>query len=214
MLIGERMTHPVITVPPELPIPEAHKIMRDNNIHRLPVVDNKNKLVGIVSNEDIINASPSPATSLSIWEINYLINKIKIQDVMTQKVVSVGINDTIEKAARLMTDHKIGGLPVLSEDDLVGIITETDLFKLFMELTGARDPGLRITVLIPDQRGEIAAVTQAISQAGGDIIAMGIYSADQQGFGELFMKVTNLEEENLISVIKPLVKQIKDIRKL
>lgn len=214
MLIGERMTHPVITVSPELPIPEAHKIMRDNNIRRLPVVDNKNKLVGIISNKDIINASPSPATSLSIWEINYLINKIKIQDVMTKEVVSVGINDTIEKAARLMTDHKIGGLPVLSEDDLVGIITETDLFKLFMELTGARDPGLRITVLIPDQRGEIAAVTQAISQAGGDIIAMGIYSADQQGFGELFMKVTNLEEENLILVINPLVKQIKDIRKL
>lgn len=214
MLIGERMTHPVITVSPELPIPEAHKIMRDNNIRRLPVVDNKNKLVGIVSNKDIINASPSPATSLSIWEINYLINKIKIQDVMTKEVVSVGINDTIEKAARLMTDHKIGGLPVLSGDDLVGIITETDLFKLFMELTGARDPGLRITVLIPDQRGEIAAVTQAISQAGGDIIAMGIYSADQQSFGELFMKVTNLEEENLISVIKPLVEQIKDIRKL
>jgi acetoin utilization protein AcuB len=212
MLAGERMSKPVITVAPDLPIPEAHKKMRDHQIRRLPVVNSKGKLVGIISNEDVINASPSPATSLSIWEINYLINKIKVQDVMTGDVLTVNVNDTIEHAARLMADNKIGGLPVMSGEEVAGIITETDLFKLFMELTGARDQGLRVTVVVPDKIGEIAALTKPISEAGGDIIAMGIYEAEKAGYGEVFMKVTNLEEEKLIQLIKPYVEQIKDIR--
>lgn len=213
MLVGERMSKPVITVPPDLPIPEAHKKMRDQQIRRLPVVNGKGKLVGIISNEDVINASPSPATSLSIWEINYLINQIKVKDVMTKDVVTVEVNDTIEKAARLMADNKIGGLPVMAGKEVAGIITETDLFKLFMELTGARDAGLRVTALIPNKIGEIAALTQPISEAGGDIIAMGIYDADVPEFGEIFMKITNLEEEELVQIIKPFVEQIKDIRR-
>lgn len=212
MLVGERMSKPVITVQPDLPIPEAHKKMRDHQIRRLPVVTKKGKLVGIISNEDVINASPSPATSLSIWEINYLINKIKVEDVMTSDVLTVDVNDTIEQAARLMADNKIGGLPVMAGDELAGIITETDLFKLFMELTGSRDPGLRVTALVPNEIGEIAALTKPISEAGGDIIAMGIYEAEEPAFGEIFMKITNLEEEELIEIIKPYVKQIKDIR--
>jgi len=212
MLVGERMSKPVITVQPDLPIPEAHKKMRDHQIRRLPVVTKKGKLVGIISNEDVINASPSPATSLSIWEINYLINKIKVKDVMTSDVLTVDVNDTIEQAARLMADNKIGGLPVMAGDELAGIITETDLFKLFMELTGSRDPGLRVTALVPNEIGEIAALTKPISEAGGDIIAMGIYEAEEPAFGEIFMKITNLEEEELIQIIKPYVKQIKDIR--
>lgn len=212
MLVGERMTKPVITVAPDLPIPEAHKKMRDHQIRRLPVVNKKGKLVGIISNEDVINASPSPATSLSIWEINYLINKIKVEDVMTSGVLTVDVNDTIEQAARLMADNKIGGLPVMAGEEVAGIITETDLFKLFMELTGARDQGLRVTAVVPDKIGEIAALTKPISEAGGDIIAMGIYEAEEAGYGEVFMKVTNLEEEELIRIIKPYVEQIKDIR--
>jgi acetoin utilization protein AcuB len=212
MLVGERMTKPVITVAPYLPIPEAHKKMRDHQIRRLPVVNTTGKLVGIISNEDVINASPSPATSLSIWEINYLINKIKVEDVMTSDVLTVDVNDTIEQAARLMADNKIGGLPVMAGEEVAGIITETDLFKLFMELTGARDQGLRVTAVVPDKIGEIAALTKPISEAGGDIIAMGIYEAEEAGYGEVFMKVTNLEEEELIRIIKPYVEQIKDIR--
>ena len=212
MLVGERMSRPALTIAPHVPVPEAHQIMRDNNIRRLPVVNDQGRLIGIISNEDVINASPSPATSLSIWEINYLINKLQVREIMTEEVITVKVTDTIEKAARLMADHKIGGLPVLDQEQVVGVITETDLFKLFMELTGSRDPGLRLTVLIPNEIGEIARPTRAISEAGGDIIALGIYEAEDPDQGELFLKLKNLHEEELLPVIEPFVDSIKDIR--
>ena len=212
MLVGERMSKPAITISPGVSVPEAHQLMREKNIRRLPVINKRDRLVGIISNEDVVNASPSPATSLSIWEINYLINKLEVKEIMTTEVITVEVTDTIEKAARLMADHKIGGLPVLDQDQVVGVITETDLFKLFMELAGSRDPGLRLTLLIPNRIGEIAQLTQAISEAGGDIIALGIYEAEDPDQGELFLKLKNLEEEELLPVIQPFVDNIKDIR--
>ena len=160
MLVGERMSHPVITIPPDLPIVDALNLMKRERIRRTPVVK-EGKLVGIVSDKDLLNASPSPATSLSIWEMNYLLSKITVRDVMTRQVLTVTEDTAIEQAARIMADNKIGGLPVLSGETVVGIITETDLFKIFLELMGARDAGVRVTALIPDERGQLAKLTPA-----------------------------------------------------
>src|SRR5512143_1831463 len=109
MLVGERMSHPVITIPPDMPFVEALNLMRKEKIRRTPVIKD-GRVVGIVSDKDLLNASPSPATSLSVWEMNYLLSKIQVKDVMTKKVLTVGEDTPIEEAARVMADNKIGGL--------------------------------------------------------------------------------------------------------
>ncbi len=211
MLVGERMTHPVITISPDLPIAEALDLMKREHIRRTPVVEN-GKLVGIVSDKDLLNASPSPATSLSVWELNYLLSKVKVRDVMTKDVITVTEDTPIEQAARIMADNKIGGLPVLRGDDVVGIITETDLFKIFLELMGARDMGVRVTALVPHKTGELAELTAAISKAGGNFIAFGQFAGESPNDRLITFKVDDIELETVREIITPLVNQLVDIR--
>jgi acetoin utilization protein AcuB len=134
MLVKERMTQPVITALPEMPIQEALNLMREKGIRRLPVVDNRGRLVGIVSDRDLLHASPSDATSLSIWELNYLLSRVTLKEIMTKQVVTVSEDTSVEEVARIMVESKIGGIPVVSNGDVVGIITETDLFGALVEL--------------------------------------------------------------------------------
>ena len=211
MLVGERMTHPVVTVSPDTPITDALKLMRQEKIRRMPVVQN-GKLVGIVSDKDLLNASPSSATSLSIWEMNYLLSKITVDDVMTRDVLTVTPDTPIEQAARIMADNKIGGLPVTDNGSVLGIITETDIFKLFLELMGARDPGVRITAIVPEQRGELARLTRAISEIGGNIVALGTFAGENTSNREITFKVSGVSEEQAEAAVQPFVEKIKDIR--
>ena len=141
MFVGERMTRDPIVVRDDTPINKALKIMRDNKVRRLPVLNDKGALVGIISERDLLYASPSPATSLSIYELHYLLSKIKVADVMTTEVITVTEDTPLQEAARIMADNKIGGLPVERKGELVGIITETDLFKIFLEMLEAQAVG-------------------------------------------------------------------------
>jgi acetoin utilization protein AcuB len=134
MLIKERMSKPPITAPPDMPIQEALKLMRSRGIRRLPVVDKKGKLIGIVSDRDLLHAAPSKATSLSVWELNYLLSKVTLKDVMTKDVITVKPDTPVQEAARIMADKKVGGLPVVQNGKLIGVITETDLFRVLVEL--------------------------------------------------------------------------------
>jgi acetoin utilization protein AcuB len=211
MLVGERMSYPVVTVSPDLPINEALSRMKREHIRRTPVVKD-GKLVGIVSNEDLLNASPSPATSLSIWEMNYLLSKITVKDVMSKNVLTVSQDTPIEEAARIMADNKIGGLPVMRDEEVVGIITETDLFKLFLELMGARENGLRVTVLVDNKPGQLAALTKSISSLGGDFIAFGAFLGDDPSNRTITFKVTGLSEEQVRAQVDPIVIEIIDLR--
>ena len=134
MLVKERMSSPVISVAPDLPIMEALNLMRREGIRRAPVMKS-GKLIGIVSEKDLLDASPSDATSLSVWEINYLLSRVPFSDVMTKKVLTLDEDTPIEEAARFMVDNKLGGLPVMRGKNVVGLITETDLFKCFLEFS-------------------------------------------------------------------------------
>ncbi len=165
MFVGERMSRPVISLSPETPVNEALAMFREEHIRRAPVMK-EGKLLGIVSERDLLNASPSPVTSLSIWELNYLISKVTVKSVMSKKVVTVDQDTPIEEAARIMADKKIGGVPVVSAGKVVGIITETDLFKILLELMGVRQKALRVTASIEDKPGQLARLTKAIAQAG------------------------------------------------
>jgi acetoin utilization protein AcuB len=214
MLVYERMSRHPITVKPTTPVDAALKRMREEKVRRFPVVNEDGKLVGIVSDKDLLYAAPSPATSLSIYELHYLYSRITIEQVMTRDVITVEENDPLEEAARVMVDNKIGGLPVMRDGKLVGIITETDIFKTFMEMLGARDQGLRLTLLCPEQRGELAALTSAVSELGGNIISLGTFWGEDASSVIVTMKISGVDKDAIVEKMKPHVLEIIDVREV
>jgi acetoin utilization protein AcuB len=212
MKVGQRMTRNPITITPDVTVPEAQAIMRREKVQRLPVLDNNGRLVGIVTSLDLIHASPSPATSLDIYEMHYLLSKLKVEKVMTRQVITVTEDLPIEEAARIMVDNKISGLPVMRGDVLVGIITETDLFKLFIELFGARHKGIRLTLLLPEKKGELAKVSNAITECGGNIVSFAIFEGEDPTNGYCTLKVTGVEKAALLEAVTPLVEKVVDVR--
>lgn len=214
MLVYERMSRHPLTVKSKTPVDAALKRMRDEKVRRFPVVDDDGKLVGIVSDKDLLYAAPSPATSLSIYELHYLYSRITVEQVMTRKVITVEEDDPLEEAARIMVDNKVGGLPVMRDGKLVGIITETDIFKTFMEMLGARDPGLRLTLLCPDQKGELAALTGAVAELGGNIVSLGTFWGEDASNAIISMKVAGVEKDTLVERIKPHVLEVIDVREI
>jgi len=213
MLVGERMTRDPIVVRDDSPIDKALKVMRENNVRRLPVLNDKGALTGIVSEKDLLYASPSPATSLSIYELHYLLSRITVGDVMTTEVITVTEDTPLEEAARMMADNKIGSLPVERKGELVGIITETDLFKIFLELLGAREMGVLLTMLVPDEKGVLAKVTNEIAGLGGNIVSLVTFSGGVPTHALLTTKVQDVEEEALVKALEPLAVEIVDVRR-
>lgn len=214
MLVGERMTKRPITTHPDTPIDEALRVMRESKVRRLPVLDKKGKLVGIVTEKDLLYVSPSPATSLSIYEMHYLISKIKVEDVMAKDVITVTEYTPLEEAARIMADNKIGSLPVMRNDKLVGIITETDLFKVFLELLGAREKGVRLTMLVPEQKGMLANITRDISEMGGNIVSLGTFVGEDPTNRLITVKVSDVSQDKLVSAMEALGMEIVDVREV
>ena len=212
MLVGERMSHPVITVHPDLPIQEALNMMQREGIRRFPVVDQHGELLGIVSERDLLHASPSDATTLSAWELNYLLSKIEIGEVMTRDVVTVTEDTPVEIAARIMADNKLGGVPVTRDGEVVGVITETDLFRIFLEILGARHSGVRVTALAPNIPGELAQITTALHENGGNIISLSTALGESTRSGLLTFKVEGIDLDKVREIIEPLVDEIEDIR--
>jgi acetoin utilization protein AcuB len=214
MLIRDRMSRNPYTIPAETPVDEALKRMREFHVRRFPVVNKAGKLVGIVAERDLLYASPSPATSLSIHELHYLLSKLTVAEVMTKDVVTVTEDTPVEDAAKMMTDRKIGSLPVVRDGQLVGIVTETDLFKLFLELLGARQKGVRLTMLLPDAKGTLAKVTAAIAQQGGNIIALGTFLGEDPSNFLAAIKVADVPKVALVDALRPLAIEMVDVREV
>ncbi len=214
MLVRERMTQNPITVGPDLSVPDALRLMREKKVRRFPVVDSHGKLVGIVSDKDLLQAGPSAATTLAIWEITELLGKLKVSEVMSREVVTVQEDTPLEEAARIMADGRIGGLLVLRGEALVGIITETDLFKSLLELLGGRRSGVRITIATPGGKGELAQITNAIFNAGGNIVGLAAreIEAGADTHWEITFKVADVTVDGLVAALKPVVRAIHDVR--
>ena len=212
MLVGRRMSHPVITISPDVPMIEALDMMHKEHIRRIPVVDKHGNLAGIITERQLLKASPSDATTLSVFEMRGMMEKVKIESLMAREVITVSEDTPIEEAARIMADKKIGGLPVVKDGKVVGIITETDLFKILLELTGARRSGLRVSVMIADEPGELAKLTKAVFDVGGNIVSLGTFMGDDSQTSELTMKVDGVSQEKLMAAIKPFIKSIVDVR--
>ncbi|MBK7219709.1 MAG: CBS domain-containing protein [Candidatus Promineofilum sp.] len=216
MLVRELMTRPPVTVTHDTSVPDALRLMRAKKVRRLPVLDHHDKLVGIVSDKDLLYASPSPATTLAVWEIPDLLGKLKVEKVMTRDVITVSEDTPLEEAARIMADSKIGGLPVMRGGELVGIITETDLFKSLLELLGGRRPGVRIAVAVPAVKGELSKITTAIFEAGGNIVGIGMKGilGSYGDTAEVVLKVQDVSQDKLVEVLRPVANEIMDVREV
>lgn len=211
MLVKERMSKPVITITPDTSIQDALQIMRDKKIRRLPVMEGK-KLVGIVTERDLLYASPSPATTLSIQEMHYMLSRLKVREIMKSPVITIDENAPIEEAARIMADNKIGGLPVTRDGELVGIITESDLFKVFTEMMAAREEGIRITLLVPEKKGVLASITRAIASKGGNIVSLGQFWGEDLTTRTVTIKVSGISREALEEAVALEGIKVLDIR--
>jgi acetoin utilization protein AcuB len=214
MLVKERMTRNPVFIRPDTPVTEAQALMKREKIHHLPVLDKEEKLVGIVTEKDLLYASPSVATTLSVYEMTSLLAKLKVEKVMSRDVVTVTEDVPLEEAARIMADRRIGGLPIVRGKVLVGMITETDLFRIFIELFGARQKGVRVSVTMPNRKGELARITEAVARAGGNIIALGTSLGSDPESGRCTVKVDGVSRDALESALKPVVTSIDDSREV
>jgi acetoin utilization protein AcuB len=213
MLVREYMTPNPITITPNMSVPDALHLMRERKIHRLPVVDAHGNLVGIVSDKDLLHASPSPATTLAVWEMPELLARLKVEKVMSREVITVPEETPLEEAARIMADQSIGGLPVMQGQTMVGIITETDLFKVLLQLLGGRRPGVRIAVSVPGAKGTLAKITNSIFGVGGNIVGLGV---SEVGEGndmrwEMMVKVQDVSRDRLVEALRPVVDDILNV---
>ena len=169
MFVINRMTKNPMTVTADTKVDEVAHLMKKHNFRRLPVVDD-GKLVGFLSDSDLMRVAPSPATTLSRYEINSLLAKICVRDIMKKDVVSVNVGATIEEAALIMYKNKIGGMPVVSNmGAVVGVITETDIFKTFVDVMGLADGKTRITLEVTDKIGVVKDIAEIFGQAGVSI---------------------------------------------
>jgi acetoin utilization protein AcuB len=214
MLIRERMSADPVTITAGTPITDALRVMRQSQVRRLPVLNKEGRLVGIVSEKDLLYASPSPTTSLSIYEMHYMLSQLCVTELMTADVMTVAPDTPLEEAARIMADNKIGGLPVMEQDKLVGIITETDVFKVFLELFGAREKGLRLTLEIPERKGEMARITTAIARLGGNILALGTFLGDDPTTAVVTVKVEDVPADRMKAAMRDLDLDILDARQV
>jgi acetoin utilization protein AcuB len=169
------MTLEPVTVTPDATFPECFSLLREKRIRHLPVVDEEGKLVGILARTDLLHASPSTATTLSAFEMNFVLANMHVRDAMSTPPITISEDAPLEEAARVMVQEKIGCLPVMRDGELVGLITETDIFETFVEILGGEEASLRITVRVPDVRGELARLAGVIAGLGGNICSVALF---------------------------------------
>ncbi len=201
MFVKERMSVNPITTTENTPILEAGEILRKHNFTRLPVLKDE-KIVGIITRDDLLKVSPSEATTLSVWELNYVLSKLLVKDAMTKNPITIRTEATLEEAALMMRERGVGALPVVDEKGkLVGIITESDIFDAFLDLMGLKETGTRLTIDLENRIGVIAEITETIKINGINIISMALFHRTNTS-GELVLRLDNPKSEKLVEDLK------------
>ena len=178
MFVAKRMTPNPTTIESTTTIADASELMRKRNFRRLPVVDN-GRLVGIVTDRDLRTVAPSPATTLSIFELNYLLAKMQVNDIMHKNVITIPVDATIEEAALIMSTRHIGGLVVVGENgSVVGVITETDIFNSFVEIMGLKEGKIRFTFKVSNQVGVLHDISGVFKDLGINISSLATYPVE------------------------------------
>lgn len=199
MQVKDRMTCNPFTVNEDASFEDALLMMKEKSIRRLPISSREGHLVGIVVEKDLFSAAPSRATSLSVFEMHYLLFKLKVKEVMTRRVIAVGDDCPLEEAARIMVEHKIGSLPILKDGKLAGIITETDIFKTFVEILGGHEKVLRLTLDVTEGKGVLAAIANEIVKHNGNILTLATFFCKDKQERIITVKVTDVPKEPLLA---------------
>lgn len=213
MLVKHRMTPNPITITPDTKVPDAMHVVHEKKVNYLPVLDKKGKLVGIVSKTDLQQAGPSKATTLSVFEANYLLAHLEVREIMHEPI-TVPEDAPLEEAARVMIANGIGCLPVMRDGELVGIITETDIFKAFVEILGSGTPVLRITLRSPDVPGELARLTGVIAKLGGNLHSVAAFRSEDPQHVYFTFRLDGVDEETLLPALKELGEEVVNVSRL
>ena len=212
MLVRDQMNPDPITATPETTHRQAAELIREHNIHHLPIVDKRGKLVGIIVEDDLFSAQPSPATTLSIYEIHSLLSKLELKQIMRHPVYTVNGNCSLEEAAALMLKHDIGCLPVMENDTLVGIITDTDVFRAFVSMLGGSEEGARFTVRLANIPGMLAKLAQSVTDAGGDIFSVTTWHNEGEEDSYVTIKERGANFAQLKQALDGLDAEVLDVR--
>ena len=217
MLVKDCMTRHPIMISPETPAAEAQKIMAENQIRHLPVVGSGKRLLGLITRQRL-SLKPDELGSLNIWEISRRLSAMTAKKIMlkAEHVQTIIPDKTVERAARIMTDHKVGCLPVLEDGIVVGILTETDLLKSFQTMLGLPADGVRVTVRMPGGVGIFKQVIVAISEEGWPILGLGSFPTRKQpGYWDSVFKIAGVNIDEVEAVINQVPDQeIVDIREV
>ncbi len=209
MLVKDYMTRHPLMAQPAMPIVEAQRFMGENNIRHLPIVGDGKRLLGLVTRQTLL-VDPGRLGSLDLWDIARTLTGLTVKDVMIklENVITVEQNATLEEAAGIMVEKKIGGLPVLEEGVVVGIITETDLLAHLTDLLGGHVPGIRVTFRSSDRQGVLADVAEAIAGKGWGVYASGyVRTPKQPDHWDYVFKVRDVTPDEFVAVLK----QVEDI---
>jgi len=215
MFVRDYMTRHPVMVEPEMSIVEAQDIMAETNVRHLPVAEEGKRLLGLLTRQRM-RIPPTELASLNVWEITRFLSNMAVKDVMVKRknVITTIPDIALEEAARIMTENKIGSLPVLEGGIVVGIITEIDMMTQLNELLGGNEPGVRITLRMPNQKGELAKATGAISEQGWGIYASGgVKTPKDPDHWDCVIKVRDVSQEDLIAVLEQIEgHEIIDVR--
>ena len=202
MLVKDRMTSNPTTVTTNTSLKEALELIRSQSFRHLPVVNEEGKLVGITTEKSLVYASPTSATSLSVFEVDYILSRTKVGQIIQGEVITVGPELPVEEAARVMVDHGIGCLPVVEGDALVGIISDTDIFRVFVEGLGGGHPSLRITVVIPEEVGSLARLVTCVADLGGNIYSLGMFWGERPEDRVISFRLEGTEREATVQALE------------
>ncbi len=202
MLVRDRMTPEPVTINTDTSLKEALELIRSKSFRHLPVVDEEGKLVGITTEKSLVYASPVSATSLSVFEVDYILSRTKVKQIIQGEPITVEPDLPIEEAARVMIDHRIGCLPVVEGDRLVGIISDTDIFRVLVEGLGGGHPSLRVTVVIPEKVGSLARVTSCVAGLGGNIHSLGMFWGERPEDRVVAFRLEGVEQETAVQALE------------
>jgi acetoin utilization protein AcuB len=191
-----------MTIPPETSLQKAKEIIDEKRINHLLVVDKNGDLIGIVSDRDVKQSSASPAVSLSVHELNYLLTQLTVEPIMAKKIITISPGTTIERAALIMQENRINALPVIEDERLVGIITSTDVMKVLLRAIGFGEGSARFAVLVEDRIGIIAEVSRILKDQQISIRSLITWpEKDYAGIYQLVMRVASKDKDNAISAL-------------
>ncbi len=210
MLVKEWMAKDPIVIDENTSIMKATQMMKEHRIRRIPVVRD-GKLIGIISDRDIKEAAPSKATSLDVHELYYLLSEIKVKDIMTPDPITLKENDSVEKAAVIMLENRISGIPIVDDNDhVIGVITQTDVFKVMISITGAYKSPIQIAFEMEDSPGSLNKLLNLIREQGGRIVSvLTSHENMPEGKREVYVRLMDMSDDDLNKLVDNLKKEFK-----